>query len=68
LKKSYALAALNLFLSLLEDDFLKNDCEAEGDEDLIGVRPVVEMLDQATFHDEAEQQHDGNGKQDGNRY
>jgi hypothetical protein len=50
------------------DDFLQHDGEAEGDEYLLGMRALVEMLDQATFHDDADQQHHRNGEEDGKRH
>jgi hypothetical protein len=41
---------------IILDDFLQHDGEAEGHEDLVGMRALVEMLDQAAFHGEADQQ------------
>ncbi len=50
------------------DDFLQDDGEAEGDQDLVGVRALVEMLDQAALHREADHEHDRNGEKDGERH
>ena len=47
------------------DDFLKNDGQAKGHKDLVGMGPLVEMFDQAAFHGKADADHDGDRKQDG---
>ncbi len=44
------------------DDLLQNDRKAKGNEDLVGVRTLVEVLDQPAFHNKADQQHDRDGK------
>src|SRR5690606_8069594 len=51
------------------DQFTQHDGEAEGDEDLLGVRPLIEMLDDAAFHGNAHEEHHGNAdeKRYGNR-
>ena len=45
------------------DDFLRNDRKAEGHQDLVGMRSLVEMLDQAALHREADKHHDRYGEQ-----
>ena len=35
--------------------FLQHDGKAEGHQDLVGMRALVEMLDQAALHHEADQ-------------
>ena len=50
------------------DDFLHHDREAEGYQDLVGMRAFVEVLDQAAFHDEAEKHHDRNCEEDRQRH
>jgi hypothetical protein len=49
------------------DDFLKHDGQAEGDEDLVRMRTLVEVLDEAPFHGEADNQHHHDGQQDRQR-
>jgi hypothetical protein len=53
---------------IVPDHFLYDDGEAEGDEDLVGMRALVEMLDQAAFHDDAHHRHDDDGKDDRQRH
>src|SRR5690606_9941946 len=48
-------------------DFLQHDSEAEGDQDLLRVRTLVEMLDDPAFHGDADHQHHRNGEQDAER-
>jgi hypothetical protein len=36
------------------DDFLKHDRKTECYKDLVGMRSLVEILDQAAFHEQAE--------------
>src|SRR5690606_30110675 len=50
------------------DDFLRHDGKAEGHEDLFGVGALVEVLDDATFQPDADQEHDGNGDEDRDGY
>ena len=48
-----------------EDPFqglLDHDGEAEGDQDLVGMRPVVEEPDQAALHGEADGEQDERGR------
>ncbi len=49
------------------DDFLKHDGEAEGHQDLIRMRTLVEILDQAALHEEPDQRHDRYREQDRKR-
>ena len=44
-------------------DFLQNDCEAECNQDLVGMWAFVEMFDQAALHNEANGDHDWDGEQ-----
>ena len=50
------------------DDLLDDDGQAERHQDLVGMRPLVEMADQAALHGDADEQHDGNGEQDRRRH
>jgi hypothetical protein len=42
------------------DDFLKHDRKTECHKDLISMGSLVEILDQAAFHEQANQRHDRN--------
>ena len=50
------------------DNFLQYDGEAKGNQNLIRMRAVIKMLDQATLHHQADDQHDRNGEQNRKRY
>jgi hypothetical protein len=43
------------------DDLLQHDGQSEGDEDLVGMRALVEVLDQAAFHNDADNGHHHDG-------
>ncbi len=50
------------------DDFLQHDGQAEGHEDLVRMGALVEVLDQAALHDEADSDHDRDREQDCDRH
>src|SRR3546814_4335169 len=64
--RTYTLFPYTTLLRL--DDFLQHDREAEGNENLLGMTALVEMADQAALHGQADQQHDRDGQQDGERH
>ena len=50
------------------DDFLKHNRQAECHQNLVSMRALVEMFDQTAFHHIADDQHDGDRKQDRQRH
>ena len=40
------------------DDLLQNNCQPEGDQNLIGVGTFVEVLDETALHRQANEDHD----------
>ena len=50
------------------DNFLQDDGEAEGNQNLIRMRAIIKMLDQPALHHHPDDQHDGNGEQNRQRY
>ena len=63
---SGALWGIGIGAVIVLDDLLQDDREAECHEDLVSVRALVEVLDQAAFHRDPDQGHDYYGQRDRN--